>query len=93
MKKAIYILAALVLALNLLFTISPDNNTVIENAQAQEIFLDEPWCEYIDGWYSGYKSVTLNNCYDEEGHGCGAAVVCVAMENKRCLASYCVVSL
>lgn len=85
MKKTIYFLGAFVIALNLLFNVTLNNDITIDSANANE---NEGLCASFIDSYEGYRTVILSGCVDEEGP-CGISTICDPAASETCDAYIC----
>jgi hypothetical protein len=87
MKKVIYLLGALVITLNLLFSITFENNASMDTANANP----NEDCSVLQGKYEwfGYREVEGSACEDGEGNPCGTANSCTPQDEYLCGARTC----
>ena len=87
MKKAIYILGALVIALNLFFSVTLESNLMIDSANANP----NEDCAVLQGKYEyfGYREVQGEVCENGEGNPCGTANSCTPQDEFLCGARTC----
>jgi hypothetical protein len=88
MKKAIYLLGALVIALNLFFSVTLENNIAIDSANAD---VDEN-CGYLVDTHWGFNAVYLSPCLSG-GEECGTSTICEPQTNTLCNAWQCYVEV
>ena len=88
MKKIVYFLGAVVIALNMLFTFSPEGGLIIQSSEAQVGEVGD-WCAITEEIYPGYRQTLHYNCFDPQGKYCAFSSTCSAEMSSNCSYSIC----
>ena len=87
MKKIIYFFGALIIVLNIFFSLSLENKISIDDANASDRS-----CAYLLGSYWGYVDVYLSPCI-MDGKECGVSTTCDPQTNSLCNGWVCYVEV